>query len=236
MLLLGRMNSLNDLKQTLATLRGPDGCLWDREQTHLSMCDCLVEECSELLEAIDRGDYPHMCEELGDVLIQVFFHAQIAEEQGSFSIDAVAREANKKLIRRHPHVFGNAQIYDEDALFAQWDSIKASEKKNGPEQSGYFKALPPQLPALLFARSVYKQLTAHAVALPKVLVELDTVSALAQNLDEAKAGKLLFELASACRISKIDPESALRRHAQHVIAAAEHQLQEAQQKENGISQ
>ena len=123
------MSSLDDLRKTIATLRAPGGCLWDREQTHQSICDCLVEECSELLEALDSGDYPHMCEELGDVLIQVLFHSQIAEEKGGFSVEEVAREANAKLVRRHPHVFGSAQVDDEDAPFVQWEAIKAGEKK-----------------------------------------------------------------------------------------------------------
>lgn len=163
-----------------------------------------------------------MCEELGDVLIQVLFHSQIAEEKGEFSVEEVAREANAKLVRRHPHVFGSAQVDDEDALFVQWEAIKAEEKKNGPEQKGLFKALPPRLPATLFACSVYKQLSKHDVLLPDALVDERAIRELSQNLDAVTAGKLLFELTSACRIAKIDPESALRRHAERVVDTAEH--------------
>lgn len=223
------MSSLDDLRKTIATLRAPGGCLWDREQTHQSICDCLVEECSELLEALDSGDYPHMCEELGDVLIQVLFHSQIAEEKGEFSVEEVAREANAKLVRRHPHVFGSAQVDDEDALFVQWEAIKAGEKKNGPEQKGLFKELPPRIPATLFARSVFKQLSKLDVSLSNELVDEGVIATLSENLDVATAGKLLFELTSACRIAKIDPESALRRHAERVVDTAERFVQESGQ-------
>ncbi|HCR37210.1 MAG TPA: MazG family protein, partial [Opitutae bacterium] len=101
------MNTLQSLRNTVARLRAPDGCIWDREQTHQSIRDCLVEECAELLDAIDREDYPHMREELGDMLLQVFFHAQIAEEAGRFTIEDIAKEIDDKLIRRHPHIFGD---------------------------------------------------------------------------------------------------------------------------------
>ena len=220
------MSSLDDLRKTIATLRAPGGCLWDQQQTHQSICDCLIEECSELLEALDRDEPPHMCEELGDVLIQVLFHSQIAEERGAFSIEEVACGANAKLVRRHPHVFGEAQVNDEDALFVQWEAIKAREKKHGPEQKGMFKELPPKLPSTLFARSVYKQLSKHDVSLPNELVDEEAIAAQSEGLDAATAGKRLFELSAACRIAKIDPESALRRHAQKVVDAAESLLSE----------
>ena len=220
------MSALDDLRKTIATLRAPGGCLWDREQTHQSICDCLVEECAELLESIDREDYPHMREELGDVLIQVFFHSQIAEEGGEFSVDEVAREANEKLVRRHPHVFGDASVEDEDALFAQWEAIKATEKKNGPEASGVFKNLPPRIPALLFARSIAKQLAKHPITLPQSLIDADKITHLAESLNEEEAGRKLFELVAACRIAKVDPESAVRRYAEQVKQAAERSFQQ----------
>src|SRR5690606_11310210 len=124
---------------------------------HQSLAGCLVEETCELLDTIDRGDLPHMREELGDVLLQVVMHAQIAKESGAFDLENVATELNEKLIRRHPHVFGEATAGDEDAALRQWDAIKAAEKKNGlggsttQTDSGVFKALPQSLPALLRA-------------------------------------------------------------------------------------
>ncbi|HVU39330.1 MAG TPA: MazG family protein, partial [Opitutales bacterium] len=130
------MSAIDDLRHTMARLRGPGGCPWDIEQTHQSICDCLVEEVAELLDAIDRNDFPHMREELGDLLLHVVMHAQMASEAGQFNFDDVAREINDKLIRRHPHVFGDVNLPDTDAVLKQWDAIKAAEKKNGPAAEG----------------------------------------------------------------------------------------------------
>ena len=105
------MTPIEELRQTMARLRAPDGCPWDREQTHQTLARCLIDECSELLDTIDRNDIPHMREELGDVLIQVVFHAQLAAERGDFTFDDVAREINAKLVRRHPHVFGTQPCF-----------------------------------------------------------------------------------------------------------------------------
>src|SRR5471032_694408 len=152
------MSAIDDLRQTIARLRGPGGCPWDQEQTHATLVRCLIDEVSELIDTIDRNDHPHMREELGDVLIQIVFHACIAEEQGLFNFDDVAREINEKLIRRHPHVFGTGKLETSEQVLVQWDVIKATEKKNGPVASGLFKDLPPRLPALMFAEAVWKQI------------------------------------------------------------------------------
>ncbi|HAZ65184.1 MAG TPA: MazG family protein, partial [Opitutae bacterium] len=101
------MASIDELLATTARLRAPDGCPWDRAQTHRTICDCLVEEVAELLQAIDRDDTPNLREELGDLLFHVVLHAQMASEAGHFSFDDVAREVNEKMVRRHPHVFGD---------------------------------------------------------------------------------------------------------------------------------
>jgi len=211
------MNTLQSLRNTVARLRAPDGCIWDREQTHQSIRDCLVEECAELLDAIDREDYPHMREELGDMLLQVFFHAQIAEEAGRFTIEDIAKEIDDKLIRRHPHIFGDVVIDDMDGLHKQWEAIKAQEKKNGPTSQGPFKDLPPQLSALLFARDIFKQITKQGLDAPKDLVDMASIKAQASSLDSASAGRQLFELAAACRLAKIDPESALREYTKSIM-------------------
>ena len=125
------MSAIDDLRQTMERLRGPGGCPWDQEQTHQSLARCLVDECSELLETIDRNDLPHMREELGDVLIQVVFHALLAQEAGAFNFDDVARDINEKLIRRHPHVFGTERLETSEQVLAQWDEIKKTEKSTG---------------------------------------------------------------------------------------------------------
>ncbi len=216
------MSAIDDLRETMARLRAPDGCPWDREQTHQSICDCLVEEVAELLDAIDRNDFPHMREELGDLLLHVVMHAQLASEAGHFNFDDVAAEVNEKLVRRHPHVFGELRLKDSDAVLQQWDAIKAGEKKNGPTGEGLFKRLPPQLSALLYAREIFKQI--EKKQLPAAgCVNRENIAALAEGLDEAEAGRRLFELAAACRVAKIDPESALRRHARAVTEQVEKQ-------------
>ena len=130
------MSPIDELRQTMARLRAPDGCPWDREQTHQTLARCLIDECSELLDTIDRNDIPHMREELGDVLIQVVFHAQLASERGDFNFDDVARDINEKLIRRHPHVFGDhGKLGTAGEVITKWEQIKATEKKNGPAQA-----------------------------------------------------------------------------------------------------
>ncbi len=212
------MSAIDDLKATMARLRAPDGCPWDQEQTHATLVRCLIDEVSELIDTIDRGDYPHMREELGDVLIQVVFHAQIAAEQGLFTFDDVARDINDKLVRRHPHVFGTGKLETSEQVIAEWEKIKATEKKHGPApQAGQiFKELPPRLPALMFAEAVWKQIEKKKLPAAGV-VDTAQVEALGRQLDEATLGKMLFELTAAARAKGLDPEGALRLHATKVM-------------------
>src|SRR3954467_2423397 len=178
------MSAIDDLKATMARLRAPDGCPWDQEQTHATLVRCLIDEVSELIDTIDRHDYPHMREELGDVLIQVVFHAQIAAEQGLFTFDDLARDINEKLIRRHPHVFGTSKLETSEQVITEWEKIKATEKKNGPAASGkIFKDLPPRLPALIFAEAVWKQIEKKNLPV-ETIVDVDQVKALGSQLDE----------------------------------------------------
>lgn len=124
-----RHAEFSKLREIIAYLRGPNGCPWDRKQTHESLKKYLVEETAEVLEAIDENDVEHLVEELGDVLLQVMLHAQIGEDDGYFSIDDVIRTLTEKMIRRHPHVFGDLQIDNEDELKEVWDEIKREEKR-----------------------------------------------------------------------------------------------------------
>lgn len=214
------MSSIQELKETVARLRGPGGCPWDIEQTHQSICDCLVEEVAELLETIDRGDMEHMREELGDLLLHVVMHAQMAEEAEHFDLEAVAAEVNEKLIRRHPHVFGDSSLSDSSSVVQQWDEIKAQEKKNGVQREGVFKHLPPQLSAILYARDVFKQIDKQGLPVGGEF-QPAAVEKKANGLDEASAGRQLFELVAACRKAGVDPESALRRFTHELMDRVE---------------
>jgi XTP/dITP diphosphohydrolase/tetrapyrrole methylase family protein/MazG family protein len=223
------MSPIDELKATMARLRARDGgCPWDQEQTHATLVRCLIDEVSELIETIDRGDYPHMREELGDVLIQIVFHACIAEEGGHFNFDDVARDITAKLVRRHPHVFGTGKLDTSDQVIAQWEQIKAGEKKHGPptDAAKIFKDLPPRLPALMFAEAVWKQIEKKSLPAEGV-VDAAQVAALGRQLDEATLGRMLFELTAAARAKGLDPEGALRLHATQVMRDVEQRHQAA---------
>ena len=215
------MSAIEDLIKTVAALRDPNtGCPWDIEQDHQSIAECLVDECCELLQTIDRLDLDHMQEELGDVLLQVVMHAQMAHEAGHFDFESVCHEVNEKLIRRHPHVFGEDSLNTSEAVLTQWEQIKSAERKRGPAQSGIFKDLPRQLPALMFAKDVYKQI--QKLALPaEAVIDQTAIKTLSDTLDEATLGKQLFEIAAACRAMEIDPESALRCYTQKLVDSLE---------------
>ena len=206
------MSAIEDLLETMARLRAPNGCPWDREQDHQSIAECLIDECSELLETIDNLDMDHMKEELGDVLLQVVFHSQLAKESEHFDFDAVVREVNDKLVRRHPHVFGESSAEDSEQALHQWEEIKAKEKKNGPQSESVFKNLPPSLPALMYAVDIYKQIQKQDLPTGP-LVDKASIETLSNSIDEETAGALLFEIAAACRRKGVDPESSLRRYA-----------------------
>ncbi len=210
------MDQIRELKNTVAHLRGPNGCPWDQKQSHQSLAHCLIEECAELLDSIDQNNMENMCEELGDVLLQVVMHAQLAEEASGFDLQTVAAKINEKLIRRHPHVFGDKRLSEPDEVLAQWEEIKASERKNTPDSSNLFKELPSSLPALLYAKDVYKQIQKGKLDTGSELDE-EKLTELSKSLNEEEAGALLFEIAAACRLAAIDPESALRRYSSNLI-------------------
>lgn len=214
------MASIDDLIATVARLRAPDGCPWDREQTHRSLCAGIIEEVAEFIETVDLDEKAHMCEELGDLLLQVVMHAQIASENGDFSFDDVAAGVNEKMIRRHPHVFGDLDLADSAAVLKKWDEIKATEKSNSskPKSDALFKDVPAALSALFCAREVWKAVTKKNLC-PGKSVNREKIDTLAGTLDEESAGTALFEIVAACRQAGIDPESALRRKTQAVRQA-----------------
>jgi MazG family protein len=220
------MSAIDELRHTIARLRGPGGCPWDQEQTHQTLTRCLIDECSELLDTIDRLDLPHMREELGDVLIQVIFHAQLAEEKGHFNLEDVAREVNEKLVRRHPHVFGEGRLETSEQVLVQWEAIKAVEKKSqGAAKPALFKELPPRLPSVMFAESVWRQMGKKGLK-ERSGADLTRIANLADGLDAQALGRMLFEITAAAQSRDLDPEGALRTHAEGLMRHVEQSVKE----------
>jgi len=150
--------AINDLLQVMARLRGPGGCPWDREQDHQTLRWHAVEEVYELLDAIESRDDHELEEELGDLLLQVVFHSQLARERGAFDFQAVARHLTNKLIRRHPHVFGEIKVKDVDQVWANWEKIKRAEKHGTKHaRPSALDGIPKHLPALLRAEKLLKK-------------------------------------------------------------------------------
>jgi len=153
-----KQQPIEELRLVMARLRGPDGCPWDREQDHESIKLNSIEEVYELVDAIESGNDEEMLEELGDLLLQVVFHAQMAEERGSFNFEQIVKTITDKLIRRHPHVFGDVVVQDVDGVWNQWEAIKLKEKIGKPnERKSVFDGIPRHLPALMRAHEVVKK-------------------------------------------------------------------------------
>src|SRR6266853_2564433 len=151
-------NAINELLRVMARLRSPNGCPWDREQNHKTLRFHAVEEVYELIDAIEAGDDHEMAEELGDLLLQVVFHCQMAKERGAFDFEKVARHLVDKLVRRHPHVFGDLKVKDVDQVWANWEKIKQAEKHGTRHaRPSALDGIPKHLPALLRAEKLLKK-------------------------------------------------------------------------------
>ena len=151
-------SAINDLLKVMARLRSPTGCPWDREQDHMTLRRHAIEEVYELIDSIEAGDDGEMAEELGDLLLQVIFHCQLARERGAFDFEKVTRLLVEKLIRRHPHVFGATQVKDVDEVWANWEKIKRAEKTGTHrERASALDGIPKHLPALLRAEKLLKK-------------------------------------------------------------------------------
>jgi len=201
-------------------LRAPGGCPWDAEQTHESLKRYLLEESYEVIEAIDNHDAEHLKEELGDLLLQPVFHAAIAEENGQFSINDVLDVLNKKLIRRHPHVFADMVITDSAAQTENWEKIKSAEKGN--TRKSPLSGIPPHLPALLKAHKITEKAARVGFdwdhvdqVVAKVMEELHEFEEAMQSGDneqmESELGDLLFAIVNLGRFLSINTEDALRK-------------------------
>jgi tetrapyrrole methylase family protein/MazG family protein len=199
-------------------LRAPGGCPWDAEQTHQTLAHHLLEEAHELLEAIDAEDSDAIREELGDLLLQVTFHAQIAADDGRWDVDDVAQGLVEKLIHRHPHVFGEAEVSGSDEVLVNWEKLKADEKGERPIEDD----IPATLPALARAAKVQRRAAgwgfewrSSASALAALREEVDELAAAIdagdeENMEE-EVGDVLFSVVALARKVGVDGESALRR-------------------------
>ena len=211
-----KVQPLYELVKIMEKLRAKDGCPWDRKQTHKTLKPYLIEEAYEVISAIDNMNDEELKEELGDLLLQVIFHAQIAKEEGRFNIDDVAKGIVEKLIRRHPHVFGNVKVSGSDEVLENWEKIKKTEGKNS-----VFDGVPDGLPALLKARRVQEKAKRVGFdwdsidgTLDKVKEEFDELSVAIKNDKKNEIseefGDLLFSLVNVSRFLGIDAEDSLR--------------------------
>ena len=195
-------SAINELLKVMARLRSPTGCPWDREQDHRSLRWHAVEEVYELLDAIEARDDHEMTEELGDLLLQVVFHCQLATERGAFDFDKVARHITEKLIRRHPHVFGDLKVKDVDQVWANWEKIKQAEKHGTRHaRPSVLDGIPRHLPALLRAEKLVKK-ARRARLLP--------TSKGNRKLTQSALARQLFKLATSAQSSGWSAEELLR--------------------------
>lgn len=195
--------AINDLLDVMAKLRSPEGCPWDREQDHMTLRFHAVEEVYELIDAIEAGDDHEMLEELGDLLLQVVFHCQLARERGVFDFEKVARKITEKLIRRHPHVFGDAKAKTVDAVWAQWEKIKKAEKEGTKHhRASALDGIPKHLPSLLRAEKLAKK--ARKAQL------LESSSRSQKTPSKSVVAAQLFELAALAQARGWSAEELLR--------------------------
>ncbi len=208
------LRSIGGLRRLVATLRDPDGCPWDRVQTHQSLRPYLMEEASETLAALDEGASDHLCEELGDLLLQVLMHVQIAEEMGEFRLEDVVQGISDKLVRRHPHVFGEAVAETPESVVKQWEELKQEERGDASALTG----VPETLPPLAFAQAIQRRAERAGFAwesgeqaweaLEEELAEVRRAQTAAER--QAEVGDALFALANVARWLEADAEEALR--------------------------
>lgn len=208
--------NVNDLVRIMEILRAPDGCMWDQAQDHHSIRQNFIEETYEACEAIDDNDTDHLKEELGDVLLQVVFHTQMEKEKGVFDLNDVADGVCKKLIFRHPHIFGDVQVGSTDEILSNWDDLKRKEKKQETDTST-LESVSKSLPSLIRAQKLQKKAAKVGFDWPDVSGALDKVeeelaevrAAIGGNGDiEEEIGDLIFAVTNVSRFVKVDSERA----------------------------
>jgi len=209
------LSQFSALVDIIARLRAPDGCPWDRKQTHASLRENLLAECYEVLEALDEGDSTKLRDELGDLLMQIVLHAQIATEAGEFELEDIVENINTKLIHRHPHVFGSKKVEDAEEVIHNWEELKKEEREEGVSM---LESVPKSMPALGYAHEIQRR--AAWVGFDWEDVD-GVIEKLAEEVGEFKQadsqeqrakefGDLLFTLANIARRLGIDLEAALR--------------------------
>lgn len=215
-----------DLVEIMARLRSPSGCPWDRKQDHRSLRPCLLEETYEVLEAIDRDDPQALRQELGDLLLQVVFHAQLAAEAGRFDIDEVVKGLRDKLVARHPHVFGEAAADTPEQVLHQWDSLKRQERGEDEDSTSPFTEVPKALPALSRAQVVQRRAERAGLGRAAEEVMVSACAALGvltrEGVDPEQAriavGELLLATVDLARALGLDAEQVLRERVDQRIA------------------
>jgi tetrapyrrole methylase family protein/MazG family protein len=211
----GDLSKFDTLVSIIARLRAPDGCPWDREQTHQTLRENLISEAYEVLEALDKGDKNELCEELGDLLLQIVLHAQIARDDKEFEIGDVIKSISSKIIRRHPHIFGSRKVKDAEEVMHNWEALKKEEREEGVSM---LEGVPKQMPALGYAYEISRRAVRAGFewenlegVIDKVIEEIKELKAAAGPEEKAQEfGDLLFTLVNVARWEGIDPESALR--------------------------
>ena len=217
--------NFSDLCDIVTVLRGPGGCPWDIEQDHHSIRKGMIEECYEVVEAIDRDDPVLLREELGDVLLQIVFHADIEKDAGRFNVDDVANDECVKMIHRHPHVFGQVKADTSEQVLANWEVIKTQEKRR-VSLADQLEAIPNILPALMRAQKVGKKASVDAEAdkdalIGKVKDQLDALTAATDPAQQKAAlGQALFTMTSLARALELDAEEALVAHTDRLVESA----------------
>ncbi|MDF2539496.1 MAG: hypothetical protein K0S76_2517 [Herbinix sp.] len=211
--------SFEEFMDIIRKLRSKEGCPWDREQTHESLKSCLIEECYETLEAINNEDKENLCEELGDIMLQVALHSVIAEEAGNFTIDDVIEAETEKMIRRHPHVFGDTIVKDSAGVINNWEEIKAKEKKSG-NITDELKQVPKAFPALIRTEKIQKKALkagydfgGYDKMFEDLQKALEILKKTAQNTDktlmEEEFGVLMFQMVNLSTFLQLNAENSL---------------------------
>ena len=235
--------NFNDLLRIMEILRAPDGCMWDREQDHQSIRRNFIEETYEVCEAIDEQDTEHLKEELGDVLLQVVFHTQMEKEKGVFDIGDVADGICKKLIYRHPHIFGSVEVGSSEEILRNWDELKRKEKHQETDTSA-LESVAKSLPGLIRAEKLQKKAAKVGFdwenaqgALEKVEEELDEVKrAMTGDGDpEEELGDLLFAAVNVARHLKVDPERAMEKTCNKFVRRFAEMERQARQENKALS-